>query len=74
MPVLPKVRRGVVGPVIAAVIAVTCTAILYVMYFGPDSDVQGGRINMISQAAVDRAGATALPTGPSSGQPVETTR
>lgn len=62
MPVLTKVRRAVVGPVIAAVTALICTAILYVTYFDRENDVQRGGITMITQAAVDRAGATAVPT------------
>ena len=64
MPALSKDRRGAVGPVIVAVIAVIGTVTLYFMDFGPKNDVQRGHINMITQAAVDRAWATALPTEP----------
>jgi hypothetical protein len=53
-----------VGLTVAAVIAVIGIATLYFMNFGPKNDVQRGRINMVTQAAVDRAGATALPTEP----------
>jgi len=48
----------------AAVIAVVGAVTLYLMDFGPKNEVQRGAINMITAASVDRAGATALPTRP----------
>jgi len=58
--------KGARGPLIpmalAAIVAVAGTVILFFMDFGPTNDVQHNGINMITAAAVDRAGATV--TGP----------
>lgn len=63
----PQQRKALsrrVPVTVAAVIAVIGAVTLYLMDFGPKNEVQSGAINMITAASVDRAGATALPTKP----------
>jgi hypothetical protein len=56
---LHKERRGHFVPVaLAAIIAVVGTAAIFFMDFGSENKVQHSGINMITAAAVDRAGAT----------------
>jgi hypothetical protein len=59
MNLFSKEPRGHLVPVaLAAIIAVVGTVTLFFADFGPASDVQYNGINMITAAAVDRAGAT----------------
>jgi hypothetical protein len=60
-----KDNREAFGPVRAAiVIAVVGAATLFFTVFAPKNDIQHGDNNMITAAAIGRAGATALPTEP----------
>jgi hypothetical protein len=58
-----KNTRGELAPfVIAVVVAVVGTAALFFLEFGTKDKVAGNGISMVTSAAADRAGATALPT------------
>ena len=51
------------GPVaIAVAIALVGTAAVFLMDFGPETRVQHDGITMVTAAAVERAGATVVPT------------
>jgi hypothetical protein len=63
MPIPRKNTRGSLIPfVVAVVVAVLGTAALFVLEFGTKDEVAGDGISMVTSAAADRAGATALPT------------
>jgi len=47
---------------IAVVVAVLGTIALFVLEFGPKSEIAENGISMVTSAAADRAGATARPT------------
>jgi hypothetical protein len=58
-----KNTRGSLVPfAIAVVVAVAGTAALFFLEFGTKNEVAGDGISMVTSAAADRAGATALPT------------
>jgi len=56
------VDRALVPVAATLIVAVVGTVVLFRMDFGAKNDVQRGAINMITAAAVDRAGATAVQT------------
>jgi len=51
-------------PIAALIIAIIGAVVLFRMDFGPKNEVQRGALNMITETAVDRAGATTMPTEP----------
>jgi hypothetical protein len=58
-------KRTIVPIAIAAIVAITCTAILFVTDFGgPAQGAKDGGITMITASVVNQAGATAVPTLP----------
>ena len=64
-------RRGDLMPaVITAIVAVVCTAVILLIDFDPGSgSIGNGGARMITAAAVARAGAIAIPSGPPAGRP-----
>jgi hypothetical protein len=63
-------RRGDLIPVIvAAIVAVVGTAAILFNDFGPSNDSQGGGNGMVTAAAVSRAGAIVIPSGPPADRP-----
>jgi hypothetical protein len=56
-------RRGELVPVaIALAVALAGVTVIYLMDFGPGTPVQPGGIGTVTAAAVERAGATVVPT------------
>ena len=58
------VNRAFVPVVTAVAIAIIGTVVLFRMDFGSKNVVEVGPINMITTAAIGRAGAVAVPTTP----------
>jgi hypothetical protein len=61
MRVHDKDMRGVA---VAALVAVIGTITIFFIKFGPGNEIQSNRIGMITSAAVERAGATVVPSSP----------
>ena len=56
-------RKSEALPVaIAAAVALVGTIAIFLMDFGPGTGVEAGGITMVTVAAVERAGATLVPT------------
>ena len=55
-------RRAALSATLAVAVALICMATLWLIDFNSKSGVHHSKINMITQAVLDRAGATALPT------------
>jgi hypothetical protein len=64
-------RRSELMPaIITAVIAIVCMAAILLIDFGPSSgSIDGGNARTITAAAVARAGAIEIPSGPPAGRP-----
>jgi hypothetical protein len=64
-------RRGDLMPaVVTAIVAVVCTAAIFLIDFGPGSgSIGGSNARMITAAAVARAGAIEIPPALPAGQP-----
>ena len=56
--------NDLVSMTMALMIAAASAATLFFMEFSPKNDVERHGVSMITAAAVERAGATALPTEP----------
>ena len=52
------------GAAVAALVAVIGTITIFFIEFGPGNEIQPNRIGMITSAAIERAGATVVPSSP----------
>jgi hypothetical protein len=57
-------RAGLAPVIVAAVAAVAGLATIFLFEFSPPRNVATGTVGMVTSAAVERAGATVLPTDP----------
>jgi hypothetical protein len=61
-------RHAGLGPMIAAIVAVASTAALFLFEITPPKNAPQSTVGMVTSAAATRAGATVLPTVPTTRQ------